>query len=457
MKKRIVKKAKEDTSQYLFSNTDLKRLIEPLIIEQLLAVTVGLADSMMVASVGEAAVSAVSLADAVFVLLINLFAALATGGAVVCGQYLGKRRENMACDAANQLLLFIGAFALVITALVYICRWGILHVVFGKISPDVMANCRIYLMIVAASIPFIALYNAGNAIFRSMGDSRTGMFIALIMNAINLAGNAILIFGFHLGVAGVAIPTLLSRMTAAVLVLWKLAHSHQVLHIRLPFSWRFDVPLLKKIMSIGIPNGLENSMFQLGKILVLSMVSGFGTASIAANAVSNNIALFQILPGMSIGFATMTVVSRCAGAGDYEQVRYYTKKLVRLVYLSLIGVNIVVLSVLPLVLRLYNLSAEASGYARIIVWYHAACVVTIWPISFTIPNTFRSCGDVTYTMVLAMISMWVFRIGFSWLLGVVLEMGVVGIWVAMTIDWMFRTIFFGFHYRRGKYMRSAIE
>ncbi len=455
--KQMVGKVKTDTSQYLFSNTDLKRLIEPLIIEQLLAVTVGLADSMMVASVGEAAVSAVSLVDAVFVLLINLFAALATGGAVVCGQYLGKKREEFACDAANQLILFVGAFSLVITVLVYLCRWGILHVVFGKISADVMANCRIYLMIVAASIPFIALYNAGNAIFRSMGDSKTGMHIALIMNAVNLVGNAILIFLFHLGVAGVAIPTLISRMTAAVLVLWKLAHSKQVLHIRLPFSWRFDLPLLKKILGIGIPNGLENSMFQLGKILVLSLVSGYGTASIAANAVSNNLALFQILPGMSIGLATMTVVSRCAGAGDYEQVRYYTKKLVRIVYLSMIGVNIVVLAVLPFVLRLYNLSAEATGYANTIVWYHAACVVTIWPISFTIPNTFRSCGDVTYTMVLAMISMWIFRIGFSWLLGSTLHLGVVGIWIAMTIDWLFRAIFFGSHYLRGKYMRSAIE
>lgn len=450
------RKVREDTSNYFFSNNDLKKLIIPLVIEQILAITVGVADSMMVASVGEAAVSAVSLVDTVFVLLINLFSALATGGAVICGQYIGKKKPQIACQAANQLVLFTGVFSVIVMGLTYSCKYFILHGVFGKIAPDVMANCNTYLMIVAASIPFIALYNAGAAIFRSMGDSRTAMYMALIMNGINLVGNSILIFGFHMGVAGAAIPTLISRVVAAVVILWMLTNQKKAVHLKLPFTFRFDIPLLKKILGIGIPNGLENSMFQLGKILVLSMASGFGTAAIAANAVCNNIAMFQILPGAAIGFAVLTVSSQCAGAGDFKQVRYYTGKFLKLTYIAKIMINILVLAALPLLIRLYNLSPEAARYTGEIIWYHAFCVVTIWPLSFTLPNTLRASADVKYPMVLSIISMWVFRIGFSWILGVKLEMGIFGIWVAMTIDWLFRAVCFTIRYIRGGWEKKSL-
>lgn len=447
------KKSLPDTSGYLFSNHDLASLIIPLVIEQILSITVGFADSMMVASAGEAAVSAVSLVDTVFVLLINLFAALATGGAVICGQNLGKHHADIACKAANQLVLFTGVFSVIVMALTYLCRPFILHVVFGRIADDVMSNCNIYLLIVTASIPFIALYNAGAALFRSMGDSKTAMYMSLIMNAINLGGNALLIYGLHLGVAGAAIPTLISRMTAALIILKMLARQNQQIHLVLPFSWKFDVPLLKKILGIGIPNGLENSMFQLGKILVLSMASGFGTAAIAANAVSNNIAMFQVLPGSAVGFAVLTVVSQCVGAGDYRQVRFYTRKLLIFTYIAKFVINTAVLALLPVMIRLYHLSPEAAGYTHQIIWYHAACVVTIWPLSFTLPNTLRASSDVRYPMILAIVSMWIFRIGFSWLLGIKLGWGIFGIWVAMTIDWLFRAICFTIRYLGNRWQK----
>ncbi len=443
-----------DTSSYLFSNSDLKKLIIPLIIEQILAITVGVADSMMVASAGEAAVSAVSLVDTVFVLLINLFAALGTGGAVICGQSIGKRHPETACRAANQLILFTGIFSVLIMGLAYCCRSFILHVVFGNIAPDVMANCNIYLLIVAASIPFIALYNAGAAILRSMGDAKTAMYMSLVMNGINLIGNAILIYGLKMGVTGAAIPTLISRTIAAIVILYILTDQKKSVHLVLPFSFRFDIPLLKKILGIGIPNGLENSMFQLGKILVLSIASGFGTAAIAANAVCNNIAMFQVLPGSAIGFALLTVTAQCAGAGDFTQVRYYTKKLLMITYAAKVVINILVLAALPLLIRMYNLSPEASGYTHDIIWYHAACVITIWPLSFALPNTLRAAADVKYAMVLSIFSMWVFRIGFSWLLGVQCGWGIFGIWVAMTIDWLFRAILFVRRYLGTKWQHA---
>lgn len=445
-----------DTKNRFFSNADLCKLIVPLIIDQFLQAFVGLADSIMVASVGEAAVSGVSLIDTIMVLILNIFTALATGGAVIAGQFLGKKRDEMACKSTNQLISFTLKASLIIMLLCYLGRNFITHVVFGKIEADVMYNCNVYMMIVFASIPMTALYNAGAAIYRAMGNSAVAMKISMLMNAINLGGNALLIFVFHRGVEGVAIPTLVSRTVACVIMMFLMNNQKHTLHLYHPFSFKTDWGLLKKILYIGVPNGLENSMFQLGKILVLSIVTSFGTASIAANAVSNNVATFAVLPGMSVGFAILTVGAQCVGAGDYEQVRYYTKKLMKIVYVSLFAANILVVLAVPYIIRIYGLSAEASQYAHKILIYHSICAVTIWPLSFSLPNTLRAAADVTYTMILSIISMWIFRIGFSVVLGVYCHMGVFGVWVAMTIDWLFRAVCFSIRYLRGKWKHAAL-
>lgn len=445
-----------DTKNRFFSNADLCKLIVPLIIDQFLQAFVGLADSIMVASVGEAAVSGVSLIDTIMVLILNIFTALATGGAVIAGQFLGKKRDEMACKSTNQLISFTLKASLVVMLLCYLGRNFITHVVFGKIEADVMYNCNVYMMIVFASIPMTALYNAGAAIYRAMGNSAVAMKISMLMNAINLGGNALLIFVFHRGVEGVAIPTLVSRTVACVIMMFLMNNQKHTLHLYHPFSFKTDWGLLKKILYIGVPNGLENSMFQLGKILVLSIVTSFGTASIAANAVSNNVATFAVLPGMSVGFAILTVGAQCVGAGDYEQVRYYTKKLMKIVYVSLFAANILVVLAVPYIIKIYGLSAEASQYAHKILIYHSICAVTIWPLSFSLPNTLRAAADVTYTMILSIISMWIFRIGFSVVLGVYCHMGVFGVWVAMTIDWLFRAVCFSIRYLRGKWKHAAL-
>lgn len=439
-----------------FTDKQLRQLIIPLIIEQLLTVTVGMADSVMVASVGEAAVSGVSLVDTVMVLLINIFAALATGGAVVSGQYIGQNRSQQACKAADQLILFITVLSVGITVLMYLGHGWILHGIFGKIQPDVMASARIYLLIVTASIPFIALYNGGAAIFRAMGNSKISMQTSLLMNGINIAGNGILIYGLRMGTAGAAIPTLVSRIAAAVIMIVLLRKENQPVHMSRHIEWRFEGHMIRKILHIGIPNGLENSMFQLGKILVLSLVATFGTASIAANAVSNTIALFQILPGMAIGFAILTVVSQCVGAGDYEQARYYTRKLIKIVYAAMVAVNAAVYFLIPLIVQLYHLSAETAEMTRQILVYHGICASTIWPLSFSLPNTLRAANDVKFTMWTSILSMWIFRIVFSYILGKYAGWGVFGIWVAMTIDWLFRAICFAVRYQKGKWQLQKI-
>ena len=235
-----------------------------------------------------------------------------------------------------------------------------------------------------------------------------------------------------------------------------LNNQKHILHLPHPYPFRLDLSLLKKILYIGIPNGLENSMFQLGKIVVLSLVAGYGTASLAANAVCNNVATFAVLPGTSMGFAVLTVTAQCVGAGDFEQVKYYTKRLIMAAYGCLIVMNVLVLLAMPTVLSIYGLSDEASGYAVKILIYHSLCVVTIWPMSFTLPNALRAAADVKFTMLLSIFSMWVFRFGFSVLLGTMLGMGVFGVWVAMTIDWLVRAVCFTFRYRSGKWQRFVL-
>ena len=395
---------------YLFSKIDLKKLIVPLVIEQFLTIAVGLIDSMMVASVGESAVSAISLVDTVNILIINIFTALATGGAVVAGQYIGMKQEHNSCKAANQTLIFTTLIALFVMIIVYVLKNFILHTVFGQIEDDVANYANTYLLIVSASIPFIGMYNAGAAIFRAMGNSKVSMNTSLIMNLVNIVGNAILIYGFHMEIAGAAIPTLISRIVAAVVIVVRLGN-------------------------------------QLGKILVLTIVTAFGTRAITANAVSNTIAMFQILPGMAICQAILTVSSQCAGANDYKQLDFYIKRLMKTIYVFVVAINVVVVAILPLILKAYNLSSETTEIAKQIIWYHAICTCTIWPLSFALPNSLRAANDVMFTMIVAILSMWIFRIGASVVIAKWLGFGVLGVWIAMTIDWFVRAIIFVIRYK----------
>lgn len=343
-----------------------------------------------------------------------------------------------------------------ITVVVYAGKSVILHGVFGKIEPDVMRHADIYLMIVTMAIPFMALYNSGAAIFRAMGNSKISMQVSIIMNIINVAGNAILIYGFHRGTEGVAIPTLVSRIVAAVIIIVLLCDEKQTLHIRRTWRYRVDWSHVKKILSVGVPNGLENSMFQLGKILVLSLVSTFGTYAIAANAVSNAIALFQILPGMAINLAVTTVIARCVGAGDYDQVRYYNKRLLIITHIGVAVMVFGVFAILPLILKAYHLSDVTAEVTRQIIYFHGLSAIVIWPASFTLPSTFRASGDAKACMIISMVSMWIFRIVFSYILGKYLGLGVFGIWVAMVVDWAFRALCFIIRYFRGGWKKQAL-
>lgn len=434
-----------------FTARDLRKLVVPLVVEQLLAITVGLSDSLMVAQVGEAAMSAVSLVDTVNVLLVNAFAALATGGAVIAGQYLGRREPDKAGHSGQQLLLFMGEVSLLITVLFYLGKGFILGVVFGQVEPDVAAYANTYFMIVEASTPFLAIYSAGAALFRVMGNSGISMWVSLTMNAINVVGNAVLIFAVGMEVEGVAYPTLVSRIFAAVaMVVLLLKRPNLPLRVE-HFTFRHDRYVVKNILRFGVPNGLENSMFQLGKILLLSTVSVLGTASVAANAIGNTIASFQCVAGTALGLAIVTVVSRCIGAGSYERARYYTKKLMKTAYLYMTLTIVVLWLLMPLIMRLYNVSPEAQDYAEKIIWMHGGFGIVIWPAAFTLPQALRAAGDTRFTLIVSTVSMWTLRVGLGVLMGRFWGFGVLGIWMAMFFDWILRAVLFVIRFRGHKW------
>lgn len=435
----------------LYSNKDLKKLILPLVLEQFLAILVGMVDTVMISGVGEAAVSGVSLVDNINILVINITAAMATGGAVVAGHFLGQKDSESAGKAAWQLILFSSAASVVIFLMLVAFHRPLLYAIFGNVEAEVMSSAVTYLLITAISIVPLAVYNSCAALFRAMNGAKTTLMISILMNAINVVGNAILIFGAGMGVAGAAIATTVSRTVAAIAIFGMMFQTDRQIHIKGRVDWHINVRLIKKILYIGIPNGVENSLFQIGKILLLSLISTFGTYAMAANAVCNTLAGFNILPGQAIGLALVSVAAVCIGAGDFEQARYYTKKLMLIAVISIAALSAVLIGFSPWIMKVYHLSPETEQLAIQVIRYHAVLAMLIWVPSFTLPNTLRAAGDVVWTMFIAIGSMWVFRIGASYVFHNNFHMGLLGVWVAMTIDWAFRSICYCLRYRGHKW------
>ena len=349
---------------YLYTNRALLALFIPLLIEYSLEFFVGFADSVMVASLGEAAISGVSLVDFLVQLLIFSFSALATGGAVVAGQYLGDQNIDKARNSATQLVWFSTILSIVLMIAVIFLKPFLIGILFGQIEADVWANADVYLYFMALSIPFLAIYNAGAAIFRTTNNAVTPMNILLVCDILNVAGNAICIYLLGWDVRGVAIPTVIARVLAAVLILYFLSDDNYKLHIKKTLKHKFDFDLLGKVMKVGIPYGIENGLFQLGRVLVLSLVSTFGTMAIAANSVGYAIGIFSVLPGFAINLGLTAVISNCVGANDYEQARYYNKKCLVMVIISHIAINLLIFLALPLILGIYNLSPQTEAMAQ---------------------------------------------------------------------------------------------
>ena len=444
--------------EMMFTNRQLVALMWPLLLEQLLAITVGLADSLMVATVGDAAISAVSLVDSISNLMIYIFSAMATGGAAVAGQYIGQRQKEDACNAGQQLIALLGAVSIFFVALLYLFRTQILTVMFGHIEPDVMAATNTYYLYVMASIPGIALYTGGAALFRTMGHSDVSLKVSLLMNSINVIGNAVLIFGFGMDVAGVAIPTLVSRTVAAVVILSLLFNRDLMLHLSDIRGFHLNMRLMKNIFYIGVPSGVENGMFQLGRLVLFSLISTFGTASMVANAIGNTIANFNCFAGQAINLGLAAVVSQCVGAGEFDQARAYLRKIVKWTYGIMAVVNLTIIALLPLIMRVYNVSPEAEKLAVTVTLIHGISSNFIWVPAFMVPGCLRAAGDAKFTMLASMTTMWLVRVLLAYVLGKYMGYGVIGVWFAhAVVDWTVRGAIFYRRYRSGKWQAMGIK
>ncbi len=436
---------------HLFSNKELKKLILPLFMEQLLVMLVGIADTFVVSYAGEAAVSGVSLVNSFNTIFIYLFTALASGGAVIISQYIGRHDTEPAGESASQLftvsLLFSAAAAVVILML----HREILRLMFGKVEPEVMEACVTYLRISAYSYPAIAVYNAGAAVYRSIGKTSTTMYISVLSNIINVIGNVIGVFVLNAGVAGVAYPSLAARMFSAVVITGLCFRKRERVQYRLGWILQWNRDLMRRILGIAVPNGIENGIFQFVKVALSSVAALFGTYQIAANGIAQSIWSMAALAGVTMGPVFITVIGQCIGAGDSGQAEYYFKKLLKITLLLSLIWNAMIFAVTPLLMKAYILADETKRLVILLVLIHNVFNSIVFPFSGPLGNGLRAAGDVKFTMVVSIASTIGGRLIFSLLFGIVFQMGVIGIACAMCLDWLLRAIIFYVRFKAGKW------
>lgn len=445
-----------DRKNKMFDNRALLALLFPIIVEQILNSFMGMADTMMVSNVGSTAISAVSLVDSVSNLVIQVFSALATGAAIVCSQYLGGRDVAGCNRAARQVFLTVSAISLTITAVGMIFCNPLLRAIFGRVEPAVMEQAMIYFLITVVSYPFLALFNVGAAFFRAGGNSKFPMLISLISNVMNIAGNAVLIFGFHLGVAGAAISTLVSRVFCMVVIFWFLHKPKQPIVMCNYMKIRPDMNLIKKVLAIGVPAGIENGMFQFGKLAIQSTVSTMGTAAIAAQAMTNILENVNGVVGIGIGIGLMTVVGQCIGAGRKEEAKYYVVKLTVIAEIGIFLSCIFVFAITGAVTHIGGMEAESAALCMYMVGAITLVKPISWTLSFVPAYGMRAAGDVRFSMLVSMCTMWCCRVALCILLVRVWHMGPMAVWIGMFADWTIRAVIFTGRFLSGRWLKNSV-
>jgi putative MATE family efflux protein len=440
-----------------WNNRALFGLLWPLVVEQLLAVAMGAIDTIMVSSVGEHAVSAVNIIDNINNLLIIAFSALCTGGAVVVSQYIGRKDHSNSSLAAKQLVYSVTAISLLTMTLAVLFRRPVIRLAYGSIEQDVMNAASVYFLFTGLSYPFLALNNANAALFRAAGNSKVPMIIAILANIINIFGNAFFIYVLKTGVMGAALSTFLSRIIAAVITTVMLIRSGAgpislsgLHHVRLVR------PMIKNILNVGIPSGLESSMFMVGKLLTQRIFAIFGTAAIAANAIASLINSFSFMPGTAFGLALLTIVGQCIGAGDYQAAKKQVIKIMKIAYLSIFIISAVTYVFMEPLVGLFNLSPQAHEMAKSFLRVHCISMALGWAMSFAIPNALRAAGDARYVMFVAAISMWTVRVCASYLFTFALGLGPLGVWLAMGADFFVRGVSYLQRWIRGKWQEKRV-
>ncbi len=440
----------------IFSPRDLRNLLLPLMLEQILTSLMGTADTMMVTTVSSSAISAVSLVDSVNILMIQLFSAMATGGAIVSSHFIGSGSKKEASETGRQLILAIVVISAAIAALCALLRGPLLSLIFGTVEVDVMEGAKVYMLVTSLSFPFLALFSAGSALFRSCGNSRLPMRVSLISNCINIGGNALLIFVFKMGVLGVAIPTLVSRIFSAVTVLLLLRRQKQDIVVRDYRTIRPNFSRIRQIMRIGIPTGVENSMFQFGKLVVQSTISTMGTTAMAANAMAASLEQAATHAPIAIGLGLMTVIGQCMGAGEQEQAKYYMKKLMKYSEITLIISCAVVAALVKPITVITGMEQDAAELAIHMTLWISFYKPFPWVFSFIPAYGMRAAGDVKFPMIVSTCTMWSCRVAITVLTATLFHVGPMAMWIGMFSDWTIRAFIFTFRLRSGKWLNHKV-
>ena len=442
----------------LFTNRALVGLTIPVILDALLGIIAGMVDSAMVSSAGEAAVSAVSLVDSVNVLFISVFASIAVGGSVVTTQYVGSRNYKQACVSANQLFYAGTAISAVLMAIMLCLKEPLLRLIYGSIEADVFENAVTYFSITLIGYPFSAMGNASTAVLRSMGKNRQAVTTSITLNIINVIGNATLIYGFHMGVAGAAISTTFSRMVFAAMGLFLTHQKKLPVHFEKLLRFRLDFHVMRRVLRIGLTNGMESSLFHVGKILISSLVSSFGTVFIAANSVSftiNNIGWTIV---GSFGTVLLTVVGQCIGADETEQAKAYTKKLLTVATVVMVAMFSCVFFLRRYLVLLFDFSPEALEVSAYYTGVSALfSIFTLYSFSFVPMSAFRAAGDIRYAVTLSITSMFAFRVAACYLVNALFpSIGLMCVYVGMGLDWGFRSVMNIIRYCSGKWLHKRL-
>lgn len=440
----------------MFSKQALRKLILPLFLDQLLLVLVSIVSTMLLSYAGEAAVSGVSLVEMVNVLLINILTAIAMGGAVVVAQFIGSQNIVIARKSAGQVVLITLSMSVLFMFIVLSLNGFILNILFGSVDPEVMEAARIYFILSCLSYPFLALYNTSAALFRSMGNSRIPMLASMFMNGMNIIGFTIAIFVLHSGIMGVAIATLLSRVLASLILVSINFNKDNLIYLDMKSILTWDLTIIKKILSVAIPNGIENGITQFGRILLTSIIALFGTAQITANGITNSLGMFAISYATAINFAIITVVGQCIGAKEFDQAEHYIRKLLKQAQFMTIIISILQISLLSWILNLYTISDEARQITFYLMILHNVMTMLIWPPAFTLSNGLRAAGDAKFTMNVSIIAMFAFRITSAYILAIIFNFGVFGVYLAMGIDWIFRTFVQVRRLNNGKWKNAVL-
>lgn len=440
----------------MFSNKDLRNMIVPLFFEQLLVMLVGIMDTFIVSYAGEAAVSGVSLVNSFNTIFIYLFTALASGGAVVISQYIGNQDKKNSILSSSQLVMFSCIFSIVVSVVVLLFQKPILSGLFGRVDGDVMEACMTYLRISAYSYPFIAIYNAGASLYRSMAKTKTTMNISLVSNLINIIGNYIGVFVLHAGVAGVAVPSLIARAFSAIVITCLCFDAQLAAYYTKEGILTWDSTMLKRVLKIAVPNGIENGIFQFVKVALSSVVALFGTYQIAANGIAQSIWSLAALMGVALGPVYITVIGQCMGKQDTAQAKYYLKKLNRLALVLSLVWNVLIFLITPGWMKFYQVSQETIQMVIYLVAIHNFFNAFVYSFSGPLSNGLRATGDVKFTMIVSVASTVLARFVFSLLFAIYFNLGVIGIALAMCLDWSLRAVIFYLRYRSGKWMNFKV-